>query len=235
MSESVYCISDPHLSEAVGKPMDVFGSRWVNHREKFIEGWKRTVGDDDTVVIPGDISWAMTLGRAMPDLNLIDSLPGKKILIRGNHDFWWQSASKIRHALEGTSISIIQNDSVLIGEIAICGSRGWFPDEKKAPSETDYGKLSVREAQRLKMSLAHAEDNFAGFYSERIVFLHFPPVFRGMEIVPIIEVLVENNIKKCYYGHIHNVYDLPGSFEYRGIEFSIVSADFLNFTPLKII
>ncbi|MBR5768233.1 MAG: metallophosphoesterase [Clostridia bacterium] len=231
---SLYCIADPHLSEFMKKPMDVFGSRWVGHREKFLNGWKNTVTDEDTVVIPGDISWAMTLEKALPDLKLINSLPGKKILLRGNHDYWWQSVSKIRNALGECSTVIIQNDSVMVEGFAVCGTRGWFPDSKKAPSGTDYIKLTEREALRLGMSLEHAEKNFCGEFSEKIVFLHFPPVYRGLIMDPIVNVMLEHNVKRCFYGHIHNVYDMPGTFEYKGIELTLVSADFLNFVPLEI-
>ncbi len=231
---ALYCIADPHLSESIGKPMDVFGSRWINHREKFTNGWRSVVTENDTVVIPGDISWALTLDNAIPDLKLIDSLPGKKILIRGNHDYWWQSASKLRGVLEGTSISFIQNDSLSVGNFAICGTRGWFPDSKKAPSGTNYKKLTEREAIRLGMSLEHAEKNNPGSNSEIIVFLHFPPVYRGLIMDPIIDVMLRHDVRRCYFGHIHNVYDIPGTTFCKGIEMTLVSADYLNFIPLKI-
>jgi predicted phosphohydrolase len=231
----LYCIADLHLSEKSGKPMDVFGSRWTGHREKLIERWQEAVTDDDTVVIPGDISWGLTIDEALPDLMLISGLPGKKILMKGNHDYWWQSLSKIRRALEecgADSVSLLQNGAVTVGNYVICGCRGWYSDSQKAPKNADFNKVCLREAMRAELSISAGEKAAEG--KEILFFCHFPVIFGDFVNRPLLEVIEKHGIKKVYYGHIHGVYNIPQTVSRNGISYTLVSADYLNFRPLRI-
>ena len=230
---SLYCIADLHLSEASGKPMDVFGKSWQGYRNRIIDEWNACVGSDDTVVIPGDVSWGLTLDEAIPDLKMIDSLPGRKILIKGNHDLWWQSLTKISKALKDNgmeTLSFLQNNAVRIGDYTVCGSRGWFNDGKKAPSGSDIKKITAREAIRLEMSLSDGEKKGG----EKYVFLHFPPVYGGFVCEPIISVLKKYGVSRIWYGHLHNVPDVPQTIYHDGIEMVMISADRLGFRPYLI-
>ena len=232
---ALYTLSDTHLSLSCDKPMDIFGSRWKNHTEKLKILWNSTVSEEDTVVIGGDISWGLTMEEALPDLLFIDSLKGNKILLRGNHDFWWTTISKISRAFEENgigSITLLQNNAIKLGNLVICGSRGWYNDPQNATAVTncDHKKIVARECQRLRLSLTEA-DRLGG---EKIVFMHFPPVFADYVCRELINVLHESGIKRVYYGHIHGSYNIPPSSVFEGIEFTIVSADYLDFRPLRI-
>ncbi len=232
---SIFVLSDTHLSESVSKPMDIFGFRWKNWTEKLSEGWKNTVTENDTVIIPGDISWGMSMEEAREDLLLLDSLPGKKIIGKGNHDYWWGTVSKTEDFFERngiTSISILFNNAFLVENTVIAGCRGWYSDEKNAPDNADYEKIVKREEGRLKMSLSAAVKLSKD--ARRLVFFHFPPVFGDFLCREIIDVLKEYDVTECYFGHIHGKYDIPPTFEFEGISFTVVSADYLNFKPLKI-
>lgn len=232
---SLYVLCDTHLSTELDKPMDVFGGRWNGFEEKLRERWNSTVGDDDTVVVGGDISWAMMLDDAIEDIRFINALKGRKIFIRGNHDYWWESLKKMRQCFDENgfdTIEFLQNDSHLCGDIAVCGTRGWFADARQAPKGTDYAKISAREAQRLEMSLDHAAKNYPD--ARRVVFLHLPPVFGGEMCEPIAKVLEERGVEKCYYGHIHGVYAIPQSECVNGVLYTLASSDYLNFTPLMV-
>lgn len=237
---SLFVISDTHLSHAVDKPMDIFGSRWHYYVEKITDGWQRTVTDDDTVVIGGDISWAMTLDEALPDFQYLSSLPGKKLIGRGNHDYWWNTASKMskfffdEHQIK--NISFLYNNAFVAEGFTICGSRGWFNDSSSSPHGIDYQKIIAREAMRIELSISEGKKlNIRdGRDREILLFLHFPPIFGSYCCNEIIDVLKKHDIKRCYYGHIHNVFDIAPSFTYEGIDFTITSADYLNFFPLKI-
>lgn len=231
----IFAIADTHLSCGVQKPMDIFGARWKGWTDSIIKNWCETVKDGDTVVIPGDISWGMSLDEAKADLEFIDRLPGRKIICKGNHDYWWSTVTKIRSYFKENgieSIDILYNSAFEADGKVICGSRGWFVDEKTAPKDADYTKIVEREAGRLKLSIADGkrfdEDK------ERIAFFHFPPVFGDIVCEEIINVLKENGVSRCFYGHIHGRYDIPRTFEYDGISFTIVSADYLDFKPLRI-
>ena len=233
---SVYAISDLHLStnEETNKSMEVFGARWNCYTEKIERNWNKLVSENDTVIIPGDISWAMTLEEALSDLKLLDRLPGKKIIGKGNHDFWWSTQAKIDAFFEKNNIKSIRclhNNAFEVEDIMICGSRGWFNDEKSnnIPSNTDYNKIVSRETMRIKRSLEMADSINAE--KEKVVFLHFPPIFKDFRCDEIESVLKSYNVKRCFFGHIHGVYDLPRSFENNGITYSIISADYLGFTP----
>ena len=215
--------------------MDIFGYRWKNWTEKLAEGWKKTVNENDTVIIPGDVSWGMSMEEAKADLMLLDGLPGKKIIGKGNHDYWWGTVSKIEDFFEKngiSSISILFNNAYLVENTVIAGCRGWYNDGKNAPDNSDYQKIVARETGRLRLSL-NAARNYQQ-EARRLVFFHFPPVLGDFLCREIVDVLKEYGITECFFGHIHGRYDLPPSFEFEGIKFTIASADYLDFMPLKI-
>jgi len=234
---SLFVLSDTHLSLYNDKPMDVFGNRWKDYTQKIDKGWKAVVTEHDTVVIAGDVSWGISTEEAKSDLLYINSLPGKKIISKGNHDYWWTTAAKLNAFFEDngiSSIKILHNNAYIAGDKVLCGSRGWFYDEKNAPKETDHAKIIAREAGRLELSLKEGVKLNEDGLKEIIVFLHFPPVYKDYVCKEIIDVLHKYNVKKVYYGHIHGVYSIPQTFTYDDIEFTVTSADYLNFVPLLI-
>ena len=242
---SLYVISDLHLStnENTGKSMEVFGPRWQNYISRLERNWRAVITDDDTVVIAGDISWAMTMEEALPDLKFIDSLPGRKIIGKGNHDFWWSTVSKMRKFFEQnsiTTIDILYNSAIETDEFIICGSRGWFNDESRqntvGSTEPDYEKIVNREAMRLKMSLEEGTKIKKETESDKelLAFLHFPPVYADFICREIINVLHEYDIKNCFYGHVHGNYFMPRTLEFEGIDFIMTASDFLSFAPMPI-
>ena len=240
---SLFVIADLHLSinESTNKSMEVFGRRWQGYIEKIEKNWRAVVNEGDTVIVPGDISWAMNTTEARADLLFLDSLPGKKIIAKGNHDFWWTTVTKMRKFFEEASISSIDflyNNAFETENAIICGSRGWFNDESfqntVGGTAVDYGKIVNREVIRLKMSLDFAETLRNGSDKEMIAFFHFPPVFGDFVCREIIDVLKSHDVRRCYFGHIHGNYYLPSKFEFEGISFIIAASDYLNFTPLPI-
>lgn len=239
---SLYVISDLHLStnETTNKSMEKFGTKWKDYHKKLEKSFKAIINDDDTVIIPGDISWAMTLEEAKNDFKFLDSLPGTKIIGKGNHDFWWSTATKIYSFFEENeikSIKLLHNNAYLLEDCIVCGSRGWFYDEKqqKTVGDVDYEKIVAREAQRLEISLTEAMRLKAENPSLPVlVFLHFPPVYADCVCDKILDVLKRFEIENCFYGHIHNNYSIPRHFEYDGISFTMVAADYLNFAPMPI-
>ena len=237
---SIFSIADLHLSTVSSKPMDIFGNRWQMYMSKLEKNWRAVVGESDTVIIPGDISWAMKLSEAVHDLKFIDNLPGKKIIGKGNHDLWWTTVSKMQTFLEEndiTSISFLHNNAYLVEDYIICGTRGWFTGEKNQNTvgNADYEKLSKRELSRLKLSLDQgmklAEKSDAKD-SRILVYMHFPPVFGDFVCEEMISLMKEYNVLHCYFGHIHGIYNIPRTFVFGGIPLSIISADYLNFTPI---
>ncbi|MCL2517389.1 MAG: metallophosphoesterase [Oscillospiraceae bacterium] len=233
---AVFVLSDPHLSFGYNKPMDIFGSRWENHEKKIEQGWEKAgITDDDIIVIPGDISWALKLEDTHADFLFLNNLKGLKVIGRGNHDLWWTTDTKVKKMFWENSIKTIKllhNNALDAGEYIICGTRGWYYDEKNAPADIDYNKIINREMIRLVLSfnsrLKFNKD------AETIVFMHFPPVFKDYVCAELIDVLKKHGIRRCFYGHIHSAYDIPSVFEHEGILFEIVSADYLNFVPIKI-
>ena len=232
---SLFALSDTHLSLYNDKPMDVFGNRWQSYAEKLDKGWKAVVSEKDTVIIAGDVSWGISLEEAKKDLLYIDSLPGQKIISKGNHDYWWSTASKINAFFEEngiTTIKTLHNNAYSVGNVTVCGTRGWFSEGKNAPREADFDKIVAREAGRLELSIKEglklSENN------QLLVFLHFPPVYNDYVCREIIDVLHKYDVKKVFYGHIHGVYNLPSTINFEGIELTITSADYLNFVPLLI-
>ena len=236
---SLYTIADLHLSTlaSTNKSMEVFGHRWQDYTERLKNAWQRLVTDEDTVVIPGDVSWALTLEEAVSDLKFVESLPGRKIIGKGNHDFWWTTVKKHEALFEKEgikSISFLFNNAYVIEDFIVAGTRGWYQDEdaKNAPDNADFDKLTARETGRLKLSLDAAlklkQENPE---KETVVFMHFPPVWNGKVSNPLIEVLKEYGIRRVYFGHIHGAYSVPESFIYEGIEMTLISADYLSFIP----
>lgn len=238
---ALYVLSDTHLSFSDDKPMDVFGKRWQGYTEKLLKNWNAVVEPDDTVVIAGDISWSISHTGAARDFEFLHKLNGMKLIGKGNHDYWWTSMKKMNEFLQSLnidSIKFLYNNAYLVEDFIVAGSRGWYFDEnnKNAPENADFDKIVAREVIRLEMSLSQAEalKSECTDKKEILAFLHFPPVFNGFVCSPILETLKKHNIKRCYFGHIHSSYDIPREFEFDGINFIITSADFLEFTPLKI-
>lgn len=239
---ALYVLSDLHLSnQKTNKSMEIFGSRWKNYMERIARNWQHLIDPADTVIVPGDISWAMTLDEAVEDFALLDALPGTKIISKGNHDYWWATQTKAYAFFEKNgfdSIKLLHNNAYEVEDFLICGSRGWFTEENmgNVPKGTDCQKIVAREAIRLRISLEEAEkiNKQNGTNKEKLVFLHFPPVFRDFCCREIVSVLKEFNIRRCFYGHIHGVYDTAGILEHEGIQFIMVSADYRDFIPLHI-
>ena len=227
---SLFALGDLHLSLGEDKPMDVFAG-WNDYVQRLEENWKRLVTDEDTVVLAGDISWGMKLEETLTDFRFIDSLPGKKLLLKGNHDYWWSTKRKMDAYLQENglaSIQILFNNAYRIGEYAVCGTRGWFL-ENDTPEDV---KVLNREVGRLKLSLEEA----LKLQGEPVVFLHYPPYYRGVECPEIMDVLLEYGIKKCYYGHIHGKKNFRLAFEgvYKGVDFRLISCDKVGFMPVLV-
>ena len=236
---AIFTMADLHLPLSANKPMDIFGNRWQDYVSKIKKNWSAIIKSDDTVIIPGDISWAINIEDADADFSFIDSLPGKKLLGKGNHDYWWGTMSKNRAYISAkgyTTIDFLFNNAYEVENYIVCGTRGWYIDEKMQNTKNDaeYAKIVAREASRLKMSLDEAIKLRGDSNKEILVFLHFPPVFGAFVCEPIIDILKEYGISRCYYGHIHGVYNIPRSTIYRDLTFTLVSADYLNFVPMLI-
>ena len=227
---SLFAIADLHLSLGEDKPMDIFAG-WNDYVNRLKQNWETIITEKDTVVIAGDISWAMKLEETYVDFKIIDDLPGNKIFIKGNHDYWWGTKSKIDKFLSENNlntISILFNNSYACDDFAVCGTRGWFL-ENDTPQDL---KVLNREVGRLIASIESALKTD----KEPIVFLHYPPYYYGTECKEIIDVLVKYNIKKCYYGHIHGKKNIRNAFEgeYKGINFKLISCDKVAFMPVLV-
>ena len=227
---SLFAIADLHLSLGTDKPMDIFRG-WDNYVERLESNWNKLITENDTVVISGDISWAMKLADTEMDFSFINRLNGNKILLKGNHDYWWETMSKINRYLSDKgfdTIKILFNNSYLVDNYAVCGTRGWTLDSS---SDEDIRILS-RELGRLKLSL----DSISDKNSEPVVFLHYPPVFGNQCWEEVIDLMLEYGVKKCYYGHIHGANLIRGAFngDYRGISFRLVSCDAVSFMPILV-
>ncbi|MEI6101773.1 MAG: metallophosphoesterase [Eubacteriales bacterium] len=229
---SIFAISDLHLSFACPKEMDIFGPHWEGHFEKIKENWLATVKPDDIVLIPGDLSWAMRLEEAMPDIDAICSLPGKKILIKGNHDYWWSAPSRVRAVLKNDT-HLLQYDSMLAGGFAICGSRGWIlPADKNFTAEDRT--VYEREKIRLRLSLDSVRDKD----TEIIVMMHYPPVGPRGESTEFSQILAEYPVRHVVFGHIHSGESIRPQYtdiKAGGIVFNLVSCDYLDFKLKNII
>ena len=222
---SIFAIADLHLPGGDIKPMDIFGAHWADHFERISQDWRSRVKDDDIVLLPGDISWAMSLPDAIPDLKAIGELPGKKVLLRGNHDYWWSSISRVRDALP-ENMYAVQNDCVCIDDTVICGTRGWnLPGEQ---TTADDMKIYQRELLRLNMTLTQARRMAAD--RPIVCMMHFPPLTEAVRDSGFVELLQQFGISDVVYGHLHGA-GLKTAFkgEYRGIRFHLVSCDGLGF------
>ena len=233
---SLFSIADLHLSLTTDKPMDKFGSRWQGYQDKLEKRWRAVVSDTDTVIVPGDISWGIDLEEALADLKFIDSLPGKKIIGKGNHDYWWSTVTKMKAFFEQngiTTIDFLYNNAHETEDAVIAGTRGWYVEEKLQVTETaDYNKIVARENARLEMSLKEAAKLQQKSGKPILVYFHFPPVFKSFRCDEFIETMKKYNIKNCYFGHIHSNYLIPKTVETDGIMMTIISADYLDFVPM---
>ncbi len=228
---SVYAMGDLHLSLGGNKPMDGF-SGWRGYVPKIESNWKSVVSEEDTVVIPGDFSWGTSFEEAEPDFRFLESLPGKKLLVKGNHDYWWSTRAKTEKffAENGlSSVDILHNRAVLCGKLALCGTRGWV----FGPEAPEDMKLSQREALRLEASLADAERYGDGV--ERVAFLHYPPAFAGELAPKMYDIMRKYGVRRCYYGHLHGpARSLAVEGKFLDMEFKLVSADHLDFKPFLV-
>lgn len=222
----LYAIGDLHLGFQTNKPMDIFGHRWINHSQHIEQHWREKITPEDVVLIPGDLSWAMRLEEAKTDLDWLETLPGKKICIKGNHDYWWDRPKKLNERYK--SIVFLQNTAYFIGKRAICGTRGWICPNPVSFSQED-ARLYERELMRLELSLKAAKK------AEEIwVMLHYPPTNAQEYTSPLIKLLSDYPVTKVIYGHLHDEASWEQSLigMYDGISYELVSADYLNFDPL---
>ena len=227
---SLYVIGDLHL--AIGAPeknMEVFGGRWEGYLEKIRRGFA-LLRDEDTCVICGDLCWSMDLASALPDFRFLNSLPGRKVLVKGNHDYWWTTAAKMTNffAENGlNTLSLLHNNCVLWEELALCGTRGWFYEEETGAGHDE--KILRREAGRLVTSLQ------AGGEREKLAFLHYPPLYQQYACPEIMKPLADYGVRECYYGHIHGK-GCHAAFmgDLDGVKYRLISGDYLDFFPYKI-
>ena len=228
---ALYAISDLHLSNSVSKPMDVFGGKWQGYMEKIEKNWRHLVEPDDTVVIGGDVSWGINLEQALADFQMINRLPGKKIILKGNHDLWWSTVKKMTQFLEQheiENVSFLFNNCYVYEGVGLCGTRGWFFEENF--KECHDEKIFRRELIRLETSLKAAKSQNV---EEIICFLHYPPIFSNFRCGEIIDLLKKYEVRRCVYGHLHSDslrYAVTG--EQEGIQFILTSGDFIDFTPV---
>lgn len=223
---ALYAIGDTHLSLGGNKPMDVFGGAWENYVDKLLKGFS-VVEPEDTVVLCGDLSWGMSLEEAEPDFAFLNALPGKKLLLKGNHDYWWSTAAKMERFFREKGFDtfrLLHNNCHSYGEIALCGTRGWFYDIKAGQ------KVFNRELIRLEASLKAAGER------DKLCFLHYPPRYQGYTCGEIIELLERYGVKACYYGHLHGgSHRLAMEGNYDSVEYHLIAADYLDFQPKKIL
>lgn len=224
----LYAFSDFHLSgDPPTKPMDIFGSHWKNHREKIVNAWLETIQPEDTVILAGDLSWAMRISDAISDLKMLGHLPGRKIIVRGNHDYWWDTVTKMTAMTDG-AFEFLHNSAIDIGGVALAGTRGWISETSPKLTEKDK-PIIAREEGRLLRSLAMAEK----MHTKRIMaVLHYPPFDELRRPSHMISLMKEHHVTDCIYGHIHgapNFVNLPDTLS--GIKLHLTSADYLDFKP----
>ena len=239
---SIYAIGDLHLSLNREKPMDIFGGNWKNHEQKIKENWKNTVQDNDLVILPGDFSWEMHLKDMYNDFAYLNDLPGKKLLLKGNHDYWWTTLAKMREFLQENkfeNIDFLYNNSYLFEDKIIAGTRGWALNDTE-----NSDKMNHREEERLKLSLQSGVDNFGD--KEIICIMHYPPIIeenkndannqsKNLKVSNYVQIMKEYNVKTCLYGHLHGE-SHKEAFEgiIEGINFKLVSSDYLDFKLYKV-
>jgi predicted phosphohydrolase len=235
---SIYAIGDIHLSFSCVKSMSIFGETWENYASRLEKNWNGCVCDGDSVIIVGDVSWGINLVQSLEDFKFINSLNGTKYLVKGNHDYWWNTLKKMKKWLRRNSlgtINFIHNNAYLCEGIILCGSRGWFVDEETSDDAEANQKILNRELIRLSLSIAEAKKIKSGYPDCEIYsFIHYPPVYGGYVCDEVIEILQKEEITACCYGHIHNAAESKIIRNYKNIKFDIVSADYLAFKPVKI-
>ncbi len=227
---ALFAIGDLHLCLGAPKPMDIFGGAWVGYMDKLREGLS-VIGPDDTTVLLGDLSWSLDLSEATADFEFINRIPGRKIILKGNHDYWWNTATKFYKFCDEKSFCnmfILNNNHYVYEDFAICGTRGWFFEEDRSGEHDE--RVFKRELLRLEASLQSAGD------IPKIVFLHYPPRYKGYECAEILNILKQHNVRRCFYGHLHGAsHGLAQEGLWNGIDFRLVAADRLNFQPFKVI
>ena len=228
----LFAIGDLHLSGGNDKPMDVFGPQWDRHFFHISERWRSKVSPDDTVLIPGDISWAMQLEDARTDLEAIAALPGRIILCKGNHDYWWNSISRVRSALP-PNMQALQFSASDLGPFVVCGTRGWLFPTREQPLDEANRKIFARETQRLRIALREARETAEG--RPVVVMLHYPPLLDGERNTAFTELLEEYGVHTVVYGHLHGP-GIQNAFngEHHGIQYCLVSCDSIGFEPAEI-
>ena len=229
---SVFAIADLHLPGGTEKPMHIFGTHWKNHFEVVCANWENQINHNDIVLLPGDISWAMQLSDALVDLQSIANLPGEKILIKGNHDYWWNSLSRVRTMLPKT-INVLQNDSLTIGDFVFLGTRGWNLPTTQVPLEPSDEKILQREVERLRLSINHAQQYSKG--KHLVALMHFPPLLSD-GLSTDFSILLENAcVANVVYGHLHGLGTRFGfSGKHNETTYHLVSCDAISFSPVFI-
>ena len=226
----LYAIGDLHLCLGAEKPMDIFGGAWVGYMDKLKAGMS-VISPEDTTVLMGDLSWALDLQQAKADFAWIHEIPGRKIILKGNHDYWWSTVTKFQKFCQENGFSdihILNNNHFEYGGVAICGTRGWFFEEEKSGEHDE--KVFRRELLRLEASLRSAGE------LPKIVFLHYPPKYKGYECPEILELLKRYGVSRCYYGHLHGAsHGLAMEGLWDGIDFTLAAADKLGFRPVKVL
>ncbi|MBQ8238445.1 MAG: metallophosphoesterase [Oscillospiraceae bacterium] len=227
---ALYAIGDLHLCLGAPKPMDIFGGAWVGYMDKLKEGMS-VITEDDTTVLLGDLSWALDLETAAQDFAWINEIPGRKIILKGNHDYWWSTVAKFNKFCEANGFRdtyLLNNNHFEYGDWAICGTRGWFFEEDRHGAHDE--KVFKRELCRLEASLKSAGER------PKMVFLHYPPRYRGYECREILELLEKYGVRRCYYGHLHGgSHKLAMEGQWDGVEFRLVAADYIDFKPQTVI
>ncbi len=228
---ALYAIGDLHLSLGVEKPMDIFGGAWEGYMEKLEEGIS-CIRPEDTTVLLGDLTWGMDMEQAKPDFAWISRIPGRKIILKGNHDYWWTTASKFYRFCEENGFEnmyILNNNCYFYNNYAICGTRGWFFEENRSGQHDE--KVFKRELIRLETSLqAAGEDKI------KLCFLHYPPRYRGYTCTEILELLEKYGVRACYYGHLHaDSHKLAMEGLWDNVDYHLVAADYVNFSPVRVI
>ena len=223
---ALYAMGDLHLCLGAPKPMDVFGGAWVGYMEKLKQGLS-VITEKDTLVLMGDLSWALDLNSAVADFAWINEIPGRKIILKGNHDYWWSTQAKFtKFCLENgfSDLNLLNNNCFLYDDWAICGTRGWFFEEERSGDHDE--KVFRRELIRLEASLKAAGDR------EKMVFLHYPPRYKGYTCREILDLLESYGVRQCFYGHLHGAsHKLAMEGTWDGVEYRLLSADYLNFQP----
>lgn len=226
---ALYAIGDLHLSLAAQKPMDVFGGGWIGYMDKLSQGF-RDITPEDTTVLLGDLSWALDLPSSRADFAWINEIPGRKIILKGNHDYWWSTAAKFQKFCSEygfENMFLLNNNSFDYGPYAICGTRGWFFEEERSGQHDE--KVFKRELIRLEASLKAAGEK------PKLVFLHYPPRYKGYECTEILALLEKYQVRRCFYGHLHGgSHRLAMEGLWNGVDFRLVSADYLDFRPYTV-